>query len=212
MNPSLPERLKHALAQGLPGVGGRQHRVPAELQARYSRCPEDARQAGVLVLLYPHEGSWHLPLTLRPAHLPDHPGQISLPGGAMMPGETSRQAALREFCEELGAPHYAIEILGALSPVYVQASRFRVEPWVGWTAQRPPMKPNPDEVAALLEVPLQHLLDPRHRGKHLRKECNRRYWAPHFQWQQHRIWGATCMILSELVAMLEGIAGDGQTL
>jgi len=144
--------------------------------------------------------------------LPDHPGQISLPGGALMPGETSRAAALREFCEELGAPDHSVEVLGHLSPVYVQASRFRVEPWVAWTPQRPEMHPNPDEVAALLEVPLSHLLDQRNRGQHLREECNRRFWAPHFQWQQHRIWGATCIILSELVVMVDGIVRSGESL
>ncbi len=166
----------------------------------------------MLILLYPHQGSWHLPLTLRPAHLPDHPGQVSLPGGALLPGETAREAAVREFCEELGVADPVVEVLGPLSPVYVQASRFRVEPWVGWSPQRPEMQPNPVEVAALLEVPLAHLIDPRHRGRHVRQDRGRRYWAPHFQWQQHRIWGATWMILSELVAVVEGILRSGETL
>lgn len=212
VNSELPDRLKRSLAEGGPGAATGPHGVPAKEMARYRRCPADARQAGVLVLLYPHQGSWHLPLTLRPAHLPDHPGQVSLPGGALLPGETAREAAVREFCEELGVADAAVEVLGALSPVYVHASRFRVEPWVAWSPRRPEMHPSPDEVAALLEVPLAHLMDPRNRGRHMREDSGRRYWAPHFQWHQHRIWGATWWILSEFVALVEGILRTGETL
>lgn len=212
MNPELPQWLKRALAEPLPGVGGGPHTVASGVRASYCRCPPDARQAGVLVLLYPHQGSWHVPLTLRPDHLPDHPGQVSLPGGALMIGETAGQAALREFCEELGTSDQALDMLGPLSPVYVRASRFRVEPWIAWTPKRPEMRPNPDEVAALLEVPLADLMDPRHRGRHLCQDEGRRYWAPHFQWQQYRIWGATWMILSELVALVEGFLRSGEAL
>ncbi len=218
MNRGLPLWLKRSLAERWPGAGGGPPSVPSGAEEGQGRCPADARQAGVLVLLYPHQGTWHLPLTLRPDHLPDHPGQISLPGGALMPGETAGQAALREFCEELGTADCAsdmlgaVEILGPLSPVYVQASRFRVEPWVAWASKRPEMHPNPDEVAALLEVPLADLMDPRNRGRHLREDAGRRYWAPHFQWHQYRIWGATWRILSELVAVVEGFLRSGESL
>lgn len=212
MNQELPQWLKRALAEPLPGVGAGSPAVPPAVRARYSQCPTDARQAGVLVLLYPHHGNWHLPLTLRPDHLPDHPGQISFPGGALMAGETAREAAVRECCEELGISDHALNVLGRLSPVYVQASRFRVEPWVAWTPERPAMHPNPHEVAALLEVPLAHLMDPHNWGRHLRREGSGEDWAHHFQWREHRIWGATWMILSELVAVVEGILRRGETL
>lgn len=169
----------------------------------YDQFPPDARRAAVLVLLYRADGRWHIPLTLRPAHLPDHPGQIGLPGGAIEPGEDSRAAALREFHEELGAAGLGIEILGRLSPIYVHASNFRVEPWVGITADRPDWSPNPIEVQQLLEVPLEHLLEPQNLGCHRREYQGQEYTAPHFAWQSHRIWGATCMILGELVTLWE---------
>ncbi len=206
MIPRLPELLAARLAGSLPGpmVGSRFEPTPRHGRG-YDDPPPDARQAAVLVLLYPHAGRWHVPLTLRPAHLPDHPGQISLPGGAVGPGETGREAALREFYEELGAAGHAFRLLGALSPIYVRASNFRVEPHVAAAAERPPMTPNPAEVQELLEVPLAHLLDPATLGCHQREHEGRPYTAPHFRWQERRIWGATCMILGELVTVVESL-------
>jgi len=209
MNEQLPERLAARLAEPLPGplVGSRFEPRPRPWR-HGEPMPPNARLAAVLVLLYPHEGRWHLPLTLRPSHLPDHPGQISLPGGAVEPGETGPEAAIREFHEELGADATPIRRLGALSPLYVAASNFRVEPWVGAAAQRPAMVANPAEVEQLLEVPLAHLLDPAHFGSHCRQDQGRSYRAPHFVWQEHRIWGATCMILGELVTLVESLQPD----
>ncbi len=210
MNERLPELLRARLRQPLPGpsVGARYQ--PQSGSARhYDEPPGDARPAAVLALLYPHHGRWHVPLTLRPSHLPDHGGQVSLPGGAIEPGETSWEAAVREFEEELGADDEPIEPLGCLSPIYVAASNFRVEPWVGLAARRPGLDPNPAEVEELLEVPLAHLIDPANFGSHRRRDKNHAYATPHFAFQRHRIWGATCMILGELVTLLEelGITG-----
>ncbi len=209
MNAQLPRLLAERLATELPGPN-----VAARFEPRpplwryYQTPPPDARAAAVLILLYPHDGQWLLPLTLRPEHLPDHGGQISLPGGTVEPGETNRQAALREFAEELGRPGREIELLGHLSTLYVQASNFLVTPWVGATDGRPQLTPNPAEVQQLLEVPLAHLLDPANFGSHQRLHGSRPYMAPHFIWQSHRIWGATCAILGELVVVLEGLTID----
>jgi len=202
MNRRLPQLLAQSLAQPLPGpMVGSQFETPPRSWA-YDRPPADARPAAVLILLYPHQEQWHLPFTLRPAHLPVHAGQVSLPGGAVEPRETSRQAALREFQEELGAAPEGLELLGSLSPIYVGASNFLITPWVGAARQRPPIQPNPDEVAQLLEVPLAHLCDPAALQTHAREGPQGPYQAPHFVWRSHRIWGATCMILGELVTLL----------
>jgi 8-oxo-dGTP pyrophosphatase MutT (NUDIX family) len=157
----------------------------------------------VLILLYPHQQRWHLPFTLRPSHLPDHAGQISLPGGAIERGESSAAAAVREFHEELGAAGLEVRTLGRLSSIYVQVSNFRVDPWVAVAGQRPLWTPNPVEVEQLLEIPLEHLLDPANLGYHERRKDGVSCRAPHFLWQGHRIWGATCAILGELVTVLD---------
>jgi 8-oxo-dGTP pyrophosphatase MutT (NUDIX family) len=133
----------------------------------------------------------------------DHASQVSLPGGAVEPGETAPQAAIREFHEELGDDGQPLRLLGILSPHYVQASNYLVAPCVAAAPARPRFVPNPAEVAEVLEVPLSHLLDPAHFGSHVRQHEGHTYSAPHFLFQSYRIWGATCMILGELVTVLE---------
>ncbi|MBN1911729.1 MAG: CoA pyrophosphatase [Pirellulales bacterium] len=205
MDAQLPERLRLSLKGPLPGP-----RVASRYEpdfrpgSHYDTVPEDARQAAVLVLLYPHEDRWHVPLTLRPDHLPDHAGQVSLPGGAIEPGESSGEAALREFHEELDGQDMSIELLGQLTPLFVRVSNFLVHPWLGVADRRDRMTPNPNEVDALLEVPLDHLLNPASFGSHQRQREGHTYVVPHFQWQSYQIWGATCMILGELVTLVRG--------
>jgi len=201
---NLLESLAARLARPLPGPAAIAHFEPQPGPWRHDgNPPPDAKLAAVLVLLYPHEDRWHLPLTLRPAHLPFHGGQVSLPGGAVNPGETAAEAAIREFHEELGAAGHPVQILGRLTPIYVRASNFRVEPWVAATERRPEMSPNPAEVEAILEVPLEHLLDPSNFGSHEREYRGQKYLAPHFWFPPYHIWGATCRMLGELVTVLE---------
>src|SRR5690606_29562937 len=122
--------------------------------------PAGARPAAVLLLVYPGHLGWHVPLMLRPLHMPDHGGQISLPGGMIEAGESSQQAALREYGEELGAPAHHVNLLGPLTPLYLFASNFQITPWVGCVSERPTWTPSPREVERLLEVPLCYLTDP----------------------------------------------------
>ncbi len=203
----LPQRLAKRLTRPLPGPAVGTRFEPRPLVGRhYDRSPPGARPAAVLLLLYPHEGRWHLPLTLRPATLADHAGQVSLPGGAIEEGESPYEAACREFHEELGVREAVFERLGRLSPVYIASSGFRVEPFLAYCRVRPPMRPEPSEVAELIEVPLEQLLDPAHFGAHERNRQGHCYTAPHFAFRRHRVWGATCMLLGELVLLLEDLA------
>jgi 8-oxo-dGTP pyrophosphatase MutT (NUDIX family) len=211
MNQRLPELLAARLARALPGpmAGSRFEPQPPRAQ-HYGCSPPDARPAAVLILLYPAGGLWHVPLMLRPPGAEPHAGQVSLPGGAVEPGEASHDAALREFHEELGPCAAPIELLGHLSPIYVSVSNYAITPWVAATAERPALVPNPLEVHEVLEVPLAHLLNPDNFGSHQRHREGRPCTAPHFLWDKHRIWGATCMILGELVTLIEelGTGGD----
>lgn len=204
MNRDLPELLARRLAEPLPGPdASTRFETRPSLGGHSDEAPPDARQAAVLVLLYPWLDRWHLPLTLRPAHLPDHAHQVCLPGGALEPGEASDRAAIREFHEELGADEVDLRLLGRLTPIYVRASNFRVDPWVASTDRRPVWSPNAHEVEQLLEVPLEHLLDPTNLASHQRQYQGQAYTAPHFVWQSEQIWGATCRMLGEFVALLE---------
>ncbi|HEV3344191.1 MAG TPA: CoA pyrophosphatase [Pirellulales bacterium] len=208
MNPDLPQALAARLAAGpLPGRAVQRQLEPGLCYGRHFGPPTyRAREAAVVALVYPHAGEWHLPFTVRPATLPAHAGQISLPGGAVEPGEATGQAALRELDEELGVRPGEVSLLGALSPIYVFVSEYLVTPWVAAIDARPQFRPSADEVSELLEVPLSHLIDPSHRGRHTRRQRGIELSVPHFLWGRHRIWGATAMILSELVAVVGSLA------
>jgi len=205
MNHALPQQLAEQLARPRPAARIDMRYEIQPLPQQFRDVPGDARAAAVLLLLYPREGCWHLPLTLRPAHLADHAAQVSLPGGAVESGETSAQAAIREFHEELGDDGQPIRLLGSLSPRYVHASNYLVTPWVAAVARQPLFVRNPTEVEQILEVPLAHLLDPANFGSHAREYQGQGFVAPHFIYQAHHIWGATCGILGEFVTVLEGM-------
>lgn len=209
-----PQQLESELRRRLDPS----RRTPAECP---SFCPEltygrhrgpatpDFRPAAVVVLLYPHDGEWHLPLTLRPKHLNDHAGQISLPGGAKEPGETDEQCALREMDEELGVASAGIHVVGRLSELFVYASNFLVQPFVAVTAGTPEFLPNPIEVDELLEMPIVHLFDAANYGSHTITRRAIAFKAPSILYRNHHIWGATAMILSELTSVLSGmLEGD----
>lgn len=206
---SLPARLAVRLNGPLPGpmVGSRFEPHPRS-NRHYDRIPPGAREAAVLILLYAVGDRWHVPLTVRPAHLPTHAGQVSLPGGAVEPGETSADAALREFREEMGCDSRSLTLLGSLSPLYVAASNYRVTAWVAATDAQPQWEPNPDEVEAVLEIPLAHLLDPANLRSRVRELGGEPFNAPYFAWQSHQIWGATCMILGEFLTLVEEVAAQ----
>ena len=203
MDADLPLRLAARLQQPLPG---RQVQAAFEPEMSYGRHfgppAVDARPAAVLVLLYPVEGQWFIPLTTRPTTMVVHAGQISLPGGRVEAGETFEAAVFRELEEELGVERAGITALGQLSTLNLYGSNFIVLPWVAAAERRPDFHPSPAEVSELLEVPLAHLLDPSHAGSHARRQRGVAINAPHYLWGRHRIWGATSMILAELVAIV----------
>ena len=102
----LNHRLVRRLRAPLPGPEAQRRFAPLPLIEGWSpdQTPESARRAAVLVLLYPGAEGPMIPLTVRPTSLPTHGGQISLPGGALDPGESSEAAAVREAEEEIGVP------------------------------------------------------------------------------------------------------------
>ena len=204
--PSL-EDVRRALSRPLPGSPAHLKMAP---QPRPGWVPDLAlpsgcRQGAVLILLYPRPDCLHLVLTRRTETVNAHKGQISLPGGAREGDEPLVQTALRETCEELAVCAEGIQVMGQLSALYTPPSNFCIHPFVAYCPVAPAFHPDPREVAEVLETPLSLLLDPSIR----RVE----YWSdprfdparrvPFFDIQGQVVWGATAMILSELVTLLE---------
>jgi 8-oxo-dGTP pyrophosphatase MutT (NUDIX family) len=197
----LPERLSARLRMPLPGWSAQAAFQPEMSFGRHlGPAPPNARAAAVLALLYPSHDQWHVPFIRRPADMPFHPGQVSLPGGLIEPGEDSRQAALREYGEELGGPAGDVRVLGQLTPLYLFASNHLIAPWVGVLDAEPRWMPNQREVDCILEIPLEHLADPASIGSIQRSHGELFFSAPCFHWRSDPIWGATSMILAELMS------------
>jgi 8-oxo-dGTP pyrophosphatase MutT (NUDIX family) len=167
-------------------------------QYRPPAVPGAPRQGGVLLLLYPWAGRLSLVLTRRTSTVENHQGQISLPGGSQEPGETLAETALRETGEELGIAVARDTLLGRLASLYIPPSDFEIHPFVAYCPARPALKPAPAEVAELLEVPLNLLLDP---AVHRDEEWTLRglqVQVPFYLIEGHKVWGATAMVLSEM--------------
>ena len=173
------------------------------------RPAEPARQSAVLVLLYPRRDELHLPLIVRPTYDGAHSGQVAFPGGGFEEGDANLTAtALRETEEELGIAPQDVQVLGELTQLYIRPSNYQVHPTVGRIAYRPAFQPNVREVAQLLEVPLNTLLDPAHLRRERWQLQDRSALVPFFAIQGQTIWGATAMILSELLAVVRMCRAD----
>jgi 8-oxo-dGTP pyrophosphatase MutT (NUDIX family) len=206
--PPTIARLRDALQRPLPGLPVQMQMAPEPRPGTMSVSGIDrnCRLAGVLVLLYPSAGELCLVLTRRTEELESHRGQVSFPGGGLHPGESAREAALREAEEELGVSPAGLDLLGELSPLYIPASDFCVYPLVAFAAQSPDFVPNPCEVAEVIEAPLSRLLDPATRCEESwpwRGEPRR---VPFYAIGEHKVWGATAMMLCELLTLIGDIS------
>ena len=206
MDNRLIYNLEEGLRQPLPGRVA-QYEMAHAVRQDTPPPPPNAREAGVLALLFPKDKDWHLTLILRQNNNPNdrHGGQVSFPGGKReVHDEDLRATALREAEEEVGVDPSAVNLLGALSELYIPVSNFKVQPYVGFTEQTPQFVPQPEEVQAVLEVPFRQFLSNNTRRKkdlHLYPQLILRD-VPYFDVADQTVWGATAMMISELVAVL----------
>jgi 8-oxo-dGTP pyrophosphatase MutT (NUDIX family) len=202
--PFLINRLRDALARPLPGLSTQMGMSPQPRPGteRILDPLLDCRQAGVLVLFYPCGDDLCLVLTRRTERLESHRGQISFPGGSIDPGEDAVAAAKREGMEELGIVPDSLDVLGQLSPLFIPPSGFCIFPVVAWSCAEPVFTPSEEEVAEVLEVPVRHLLLPATRCEEIWDLRGARVRVPFYAVGSHKVWGATAMVLCELLSLL----------
>ena len=154
--------------------------------------------------------TWYSPV--RSNGLVNHRGQISLPGGAREEGEPLQETAMRETCEELGVCLDAGQLLGRLASLYIPPSDFEIYPFVAYVPVRPVFRPSPAEVAEVLQVPLSDLLRPDLHRQESWQVHGLSMNVPFYQFGEHKVWGATAMVLSELEQRLHLVASSQASL
>ena len=207
--PDLSRRLRTALRQPLPGAAA-QYAMAHQLRESYGEAPADAARAGVLVLLLPtaHSTDPHLVFIRRTSHDPRdrHAGQISFPGGRVEDEDADMAAtALREAEEEIGIPRERVEVLGPLTPLFIPVSNFLVFPLVGMLSEPAAYIPQTSEVAEVIELPLADFQLPGRRKLMDKKLPNGLMLTdmPYYDFPGTTIWGATAMMTSELLAVMQ---------
>lgn len=151
--------------------------------------------------MFPRASLAHILLTVRADRL-RHGGQVSLPGGVVDNGETFEEAALREAEEEVGLAPETVRILGALTPLDIPVSGFRLHPIVGALPGRPTLRASDGEVARILEIDLDHLFEASTIVETDRTRDGRVFRIPAFSVDGEEVWGATAMVLAEFLTVL----------
>jgi 8-oxo-dGTP pyrophosphatase MutT (NUDIX family) len=219
-------QLEQGLTRELPGAAAQERLAPVpRRQWPTGFNPARIRHAAGLLLVYPAETKnakaaktakksdslralrstsdvAHILLTVRADTLGRHGGQVSLPGGVIDPGETFEHAALREAHEEVGLAQEQVRVLGALTPLDIPVSGFRLHPIVGASETRPRLTPAHGEVARILEIDVDELLAPDCLVHTPRERDGVTLTVPGFHVHGVEIWGATAMVLAEFLSLL----------
>ncbi|MFK7805951.1 MAG: CoA pyrophosphatase [Anaerolineae bacterium] len=196
------EQLKHAL--NLPDFDPIPVRLPMVPSDRaLAPPPAEHRLGAVLAIFYPADDDLNVILLKRPTNMRNHPGQIAFPGGRMDEGETFEQTAIRETWEEIGVAADKFSIVGRIDPLYIPPSRFYVHCFAAWADTRPEYVPSPAEVETILEIPHTHFLDEANRDKSEQDFGFGKIIVPYFTFNEHKIWGATSVMLFELANRIE---------
>jgi len=198
----LADKLQH---QKLPGLEAQLSMVPVtrlkELRSKHFDVPP--KQSAVLILFYPDKGKIKLIMIKRPKDNSVHSGQIAFPGGSFETEDKKlSQTAIREANEEVNVNPETVTLIGQLSNIHINPSNFDVTPFVGYALSRPDLKGN-NEVDKILEISIDELLDPGNiTHKIVRNSRGEEFDVPCFYIQQEIIWGASAMMLAELIAII----------
>ncbi|SHG41545.1 NUDIX hydrolase [Winogradskyella jejuensis] len=197
----------------LPLLGEEAHRKLSppyrlELAEKYKEKRKTASKAGVMALFYPNAKDYtNLVLILRKSYKGVHSAQVGFPGGKVEEIDKNlMETALRETEEEIGVPTQQIEVLKTLSPLYIPPSNFMVHPFFGISKNTLSFTKQDEEVEALIEVQINDLLnDVNVINTKVPTSYNVEVEVPAFQLNNHIVWGATAMMLSEIKVLLKQV-------
>jgi len=197
--------LKETLQGELPGIKAHSKLLPP---GRRLKTNDDelllVKMSSVLLLLFPEGEQLYICLTKRPQTMKHHPGQISFPGGKVEKDDLSAEmTALREAREEVGIDHDKIEILGKLSDLYVEVSQFSIQPFLAWADQKPDFLVDFGEVEKLILFPVSDFVANEIISEIELETVTGSLQVKYYPYDGEFIWGATAMILSELIEILK---------
>jgi 8-oxo-dGTP pyrophosphatase MutT (NUDIX family) len=201
----FPESLKNELLKGLPGTEVQWQMASSDRMVKnFPRTPSsDARAASVLILLYPYNRSYYTVFMQRPVYNGVHGGQISFPGGKQEPSdENAIQTALREANEETGVITENLDIIGTLTPLFIPVSNTLVTPVVAWIGEKPDFNHDTNEVVFLFDADIRRFYDPSIIKTKPLKIGQEIMDVRYYDYDGNVIWGATAMILHELLVIL----------
>lgn len=196
--------------QQLPALSAHVKMAPASriptLDPEYYK-DNHPRQSAVMMLFYPKNEMAHLVLIKRNAYEGIHSSQISFPGGKAEPEDENLAAtAVRETFEEVGVKPSDIDIIMPFTQIYIPPSNFLVSPFLGLSMREPEFNPSPDEVTELIELSLDLFLDDSIVIEtEIQTSYSQKVMVPAFKVNEHIVWGATAMILSELKETIKSI-------
>lgn len=203
MSINIKTLLTKRLTQPLPGYEAQKTMSPLKTK-RYLDIKNAKKYAAVLALLYPDDkGELNMIFIKRPSNNPHdkHGGQISFPGGQKEEADKNyKETALRECYEEIGVQKDAVEILGALTPIYVYVSDFYVQPFIGYTPQKPEFVLQETEVDYILTEKISYLNTDEsiHKTDFKVRDIVMRN-MPYYKLGEEILWGATAMITAEIM-------------
>ena len=199
------DNLKSEILKGLPGTEVQWQMASSDRMVRnFPRIPgKDARIAAILILLYPYKGSVYTVFMQRPDYNGVHSGQISFPGGKKEPSdENIIQTAIREANEETGVNPEKISVIGTLTPLFIPVSNTIVTPVAAWIKEKPLFNHQAEEVVFLFDADIKRFFDPSIIKTKPLKIGEETIDVKYFDYEGNMIWGATAMILHEMLIIL----------
>lgn len=164
------------------------------------------KQSSVLILLFQENDCLYTCLTRRTSTMKHHPGQISFPGGKVEKEDSSAEmTALREAREEVGICEDEVEVLGKLSDLFVEVSKFSIQPFIAWANRKPDFVVNYSEVEALILFPVSDFVENEIIQETELKTVTGNLKVKYYPYNGEFVWGATAMILSELIEILKKV-------